>query len=147
MHVPQDLMWRRILKTFWISEWTKQGPTRPAKKNKKQKTVSREMKPWWQSIHQETRWQSIRWGQRGEASASRGHHMHNGTQATTTTKHPPGPTRQSIRGQRASRARWNPSDNDDKTSARANVAKHPWIEASRTRWSPSDNYGNTGHPN
>ena len=26
MHVPQDLMWREILKTFWISGWTKQGP-------------------------------------------------------------------------------------------------------------------------
>ena len=24
--MPQDLMWRRILKSFWISEWTKQGP-------------------------------------------------------------------------------------------------------------------------
>ena len=25
MHVSQDLLWRRILKTFWILEWTKQG--------------------------------------------------------------------------------------------------------------------------
>ena len=26
MHVPQDLMWRGILKTFWFLGWTKQGP-------------------------------------------------------------------------------------------------------------------------
>jgi len=26
MHVPQDSMWQGILKTFWISGWTKQGP-------------------------------------------------------------------------------------------------------------------------
>ena len=25
MHVTQDSMWRRILKTFWFSGWTKQG--------------------------------------------------------------------------------------------------------------------------
>jgi len=25
MHVPQDSMWREILKTFWIFGWTKQG--------------------------------------------------------------------------------------------------------------------------
>ena len=25
MHVPQDSMWRRILKIFWFSWWTKQG--------------------------------------------------------------------------------------------------------------------------
>ena len=25
MHVPQDSMWQEILKTFWISGWTKQG--------------------------------------------------------------------------------------------------------------------------
>jgi len=26
MHVPQDLMWWEILKSFWISSVTKQGP-------------------------------------------------------------------------------------------------------------------------
>jgi len=25
MHVPQDSMWRKILKTFWFSGWTKQA--------------------------------------------------------------------------------------------------------------------------
>jgi len=25
MHVPQDSMWRKILKIFWFSGWTKQG--------------------------------------------------------------------------------------------------------------------------
>ena len=25
MHVPQDSMWRRILKSFWFLGWTKQG--------------------------------------------------------------------------------------------------------------------------
>jgi len=25
MHVPQDSIWQEILKTFWISGWTKQG--------------------------------------------------------------------------------------------------------------------------
>jgi len=28
MHVPQDSMWRGILKTFWFLEWTKQGLAR-----------------------------------------------------------------------------------------------------------------------
>ena len=27
MHVPQDSMWRRILKFFWFSDWTKHGPS------------------------------------------------------------------------------------------------------------------------
>jgi hypothetical protein len=29
MHVPQDSMWREILKTFWFSGWTKQGLALP----------------------------------------------------------------------------------------------------------------------
>jgi len=27
MYVPQDSMWQEILKTFWFSGWTKQGPS------------------------------------------------------------------------------------------------------------------------
>jgi hypothetical protein len=46
-----------------------------------------------------------------------GHHTHNGTLATTATKHPPGPTRQSIYGQGASRTQRNPSNNGGKASA------------------------------
>jgi hypothetical protein len=80
--------------------------------------------------------QSIRQSQHGKASAGRGHHTHGGAQATMVTKHPPGPTRQSIRGQGASRARRSPSDDcgntkhlnwadqsEDKTKAHAGTTQ------------------------
>jgi hypothetical protein len=88
---------------------------------------------------QATRGQSIRQGQCGKAFTSRGHHTHGRAQATMAAKHPLGPTRQSIRGQGASHARWSPSDNGGKASASRG--------ASCARRSPSDDCGNTKHPN
>ena len=32
MHVSKDLMWHEILKTFWFSRWTKQGPNKVKEK-------------------------------------------------------------------------------------------------------------------
>jgi len=41
MHVSQDSMWRRILKTFWISRWTKQSQNKMTRKVLKSKSAFR----------------------------------------------------------------------------------------------------------
>jgi hypothetical protein len=112
------------------------------------------MKPWWQSIHREetgTAAKHLLKQHNGKAFARANAAKHpraggitrSGAQATMVAKHPPGPTRQSIRGHGASRARRSPSDNGGKTStgrghhahggAQATTAATPYIRTGQTK--------------
>ena len=50
MNVPKDLMWWKILKIFWFSGWTKQGPSQFPNGGALARCIARQTR-WWMVIY------------------------------------------------------------------------------------------------